>query len=139
MAHVEGEIIIHRPVEEVFDFVADERNEPRYNHEMLRCELVTGEPIGKGSRYRAEMSMRGRPVEMIELYPARCRRVRMEIEGRLTFDPVPAGTRMAWSWELHPKGALKLLSPLVARMGARQEERIWAELKQVLETPVART
>jgi hypothetical protein len=31
MARVEGEIIIHRPVPEVFDFVADERNEPRYN------------------------------------------------------------------------------------------------------------
>lgn len=26
MARVEGEIIINRPVEEVFDFVADERN-----------------------------------------------------------------------------------------------------------------
>jgi hypothetical protein len=31
MADINGEIIIHRPVEEVFDFVADERNEPRYN------------------------------------------------------------------------------------------------------------
>jgi hypothetical protein len=29
MAHIEGEILIRRPVEEVFDFVADERNEPR--------------------------------------------------------------------------------------------------------------
>jgi len=33
MARVEGEIIIHRPVEEMFDFVADERNEPRYGQE----------------------------------------------------------------------------------------------------------
>jgi hypothetical protein len=31
MVRVEGEIVINRPVEEVFDFVADERNEPRYN------------------------------------------------------------------------------------------------------------
>jgi hypothetical protein len=29
MAHVSGEIVIARPVEEVFDFVAGERNEPR--------------------------------------------------------------------------------------------------------------
>ena len=35
MARVEGEIVINRPVEEVFDFVADERNEPRYNPRML--------------------------------------------------------------------------------------------------------
>jgi hypothetical protein len=36
MVQVEGEIDIHRPVQEVFDFVADERNEPRYNARMRR-------------------------------------------------------------------------------------------------------
>ena len=33
--------MIARPVEEVFDFVADERNEPRYNPRMLRAEKLT--------------------------------------------------------------------------------------------------
>jgi uncharacterized membrane protein len=28
---VTGEIVIERPIDEVFDFVADERNEPQYN------------------------------------------------------------------------------------------------------------
>src|SRR6266700_4799156 len=28
---VQGDIVINRPVDEVFDFVADERNEPKYN------------------------------------------------------------------------------------------------------------
>jgi hypothetical protein len=36
VSHIEGEIIVHRPVEEVFDFVADERNEPLYNRRMRR-------------------------------------------------------------------------------------------------------
>ena len=31
MAKIEGQILIGRPVEEVFDFVADSRNEPQYN------------------------------------------------------------------------------------------------------------
>jgi len=30
MVRIQGEIVINRPVDEVFDFVADERNEPRY-------------------------------------------------------------------------------------------------------------
>lgn len=30
MVHIQGAITIDRPVDEVFDFVADERNEPRY-------------------------------------------------------------------------------------------------------------
>lgn len=37
-----------RPVEEVFDFVADETNEPRYNQDMVRCEKVTPGPLASG-------------------------------------------------------------------------------------------
>ena len=53
MAHIEGEIVIRRPVEEVFDFVADERNEPSFNERMFRAELMTPEPIAAGSRAAA--------------------------------------------------------------------------------------
>ena len=35
MAKIEGEILIGRPVEAVFDFVADQRNEPQYNPCLL--------------------------------------------------------------------------------------------------------
>ncbi len=38
MAQIEGEIVIERPIEEVFDFVADECNEPLYNVEMVSAE-----------------------------------------------------------------------------------------------------
>jgi len=38
MAKIEGEIVIGRPVEEVFDFVADQSNEPQYNPQMVRAE-----------------------------------------------------------------------------------------------------
>jgi len=31
MIHITGEVTIDAPVGEVFDMVADERNEPRYN------------------------------------------------------------------------------------------------------------
>jgi hypothetical protein len=57
----------------------------------------------------------------------------MDIEGALTFDPVPAGTRMRWSWQMRPRGLLKLLTPVVERVGRRQEQAIWAELKRLLE------
>ena len=45
MARVSGEILIERPVEEVFDFVADQRNEPIYNPRMLQSEKITDGPI----------------------------------------------------------------------------------------------
>jgi Polyketide cyclase / dehydrase and lipid transport len=41
MVHVEGEIVSNRPVDVVFDFVADERNEPKYNPRMRRAEQIS--------------------------------------------------------------------------------------------------
>ena len=61
----------------------------------------------------------------------------MEIEGALLFESVPQGTRMRWQWDLRPRGLLKLVKPLVARMGQRQEQATWANLKRVLEAPAA--
>ena len=49
-ARIAGDIVIERPVEEVFDFVADERNEPRFNPRILRAEKISPGPIGFGTR-----------------------------------------------------------------------------------------
>jgi F420H(2)-dependent quinone reductase len=142
MIHIEGEIVINRPVEEVFDVVADERNEPRYNPRLLWVEKISSRPIGRGTRFRAATKTMGRPVEMTIEFTEfdRPRHLgslthmpTMEIQGALSFDPVPQGTRMRWSWELQPRGIIRLLRPLIARMGERQEEAIWAGLKQFME------
>ncbi len=146
MAHVEGQLIIHRPVDEVFDFVADERNEPRYNPQMRRAEQTSAGPIGVGSTFCAESTSRGRPVEMTITYTdyERPRRLTsathlstMDIQGTLTFDPVPEGTQMRWSWELEARGILKLMTPVVILIGRRQEQSIWTGLKRYLEAQEA--
>jgi hypothetical protein len=49
MVHITGEIDIRRPVDEVFDFVADATNEPLYNPLLLRAEKTTDGPIGIGA------------------------------------------------------------------------------------------
>lgn len=142
MAHVEGAITINRPVEEVFDFVADERNEPHYNPQMLRAEQMSAGPIGRGTRFRAESKAMGRSTTMTIEFTAYERPWRltssthlstMDIVGTLTFDPIPLGTQMRWSWDLQPRGISKLMAPLIARMGRRQEQTIWTGLKRYLE------
>ena len=129
MGGISGELVINRPVEEVFDFIADERNEPRYNPRMLCADKLSPGPIGLGTRFSAQMTSRRRPVELtIELIgfdrPRRLasltRLTTMEIRGTLTFDPVPEVTQMRWAWILQPRGLLKLLTPLVVRLGQPQ-------------------
>jgi uncharacterized protein YndB with AHSA1/START domain len=146
---VEGEIVIKRPVERVFDYVADERHEPNFNTRMSRVELLTPEPIGAGSRFGVEMTMMRRVFDMTVEFtdferprllgstscslPRRRRGRPLLTAGSLTFDPVADGTRMRWSWQVETPGAMKLLAPLVAWMGRRQERRVWTGLKRLLE------
>jgi hypothetical protein len=56
MAKIEGEILIGRPVEEVFDFVADQSNEPQYNPQMVRAEKITPGPVGTGTKFRSAVA-----------------------------------------------------------------------------------
>ena len=142
MSHIQGEVIIRRPVDEVFDFVADERNEPTYNPNMLVSEKVTAGPIGNGTRFRATIRSVGRPVGMQIEYTAfhpphliasTSRMSAADFSGTLTFDPTPAGTRLGWSWQARPKGAMRLLAPIFGPIGARQERRLWRSLRDHLE------
>jgi hypothetical protein len=50
MPRFQREIVINRPVEEVFDFVTDARNEPRFNPRiLLSAEKTTSGPTGRGT------------------------------------------------------------------------------------------
>ena len=142
MIHIEGDIVIDRRVEDVFDYVADECNEPTYNTQMRLAEKISDGPIGVGTQYRAEVVSGGRPVSMVieTTEYERPRRLAsmttmsaMDIAYTLTFEPVPEGTRMRWLGAIEPHGMLKLMGPLVAWMGRRQELRIWTGLKTLLE------
>jgi hypothetical protein len=61
----------------------------------------------------------------------------VDIDGVLLFDRVDGKTRMRWQWHLKPRSVLRLLSPVIARMGRRQEQTIWASLKRCLEAQAA--
>lgn len=142
MAHIEGEVLIRRPVEAVFDYVADERTEPRYNRNMLGSEKVTDGPIGVGTRFRASVRAGRRALPMdIEytgferphLIASTTRMATADFSGTLTFTPTPSGTRLRWSWQTRPKGAVRLVAPVLTRVGARQERLMWGRLRDHLE------
>jgi Polyketide cyclase / dehydrase and lipid transport len=145
---VQGDIVINRPIDEVFDFVADERNEPKYNPQMTRAEMVTHGPIGVGTKFHVTTTGVGRAADMTIEYTEfdRPRRLgsathisNMDINGTLVFEAQGRSTKMEWLWNIEPRGFLKLLGPIVRRMGERQESAIWTGLKKVMEAEVARS
>ena len=142
MARIDGEIVIAAPVEQVFDIVADERNEPRYNPRIVRAQRTSQGPIGRGARFTAQpKGMGARGVMTIEVMnfdrPGRLatsiRSSYMDADGTLTFTQVEGGTRMRWSWDMRLRGAIRVLSPLLSAIGPRWEYRNWAGLKQFME------
>jgi hypothetical protein len=137
--------MINRPVEEVFDFVADARNEPRYNPRILNVEKTTSGPIGRGTHFVLVSKAMGQRTEVeyeLTAYEQPRRMASstirglplMDVQSTETFEPVGGGTCMRWSWEIKPRGAAgRLITPMLARMLGRRLDTAAANIKRVLE------
>lgn len=64
MTRIRGRLDIARPVEEVFDTVADQRRRPRYNPGMVSSFKLKDGPIEIGTRFEAKVLSRGRQLPM---------------------------------------------------------------------------
>ncbi|TCM42707.1 SRPBCC family protein [Kribbella sp. VKM Ac-2568] len=143
MTHIYGEVTIDAPVDEVFDLVADERNEPRYNPRIVRAEKVSEGPIGIGSRFVAApkgMGAKGEmALEIVEYDRPHglhnvVRSSYLRVDGTLTFDGVEGGTRLRWDWDMVLLGPMRVLSPVLSFFGPGWERRNWVGLKKYMES-----
>ncbi|RYU10195.1 SRPBCC family protein [Nocardioides iriomotensis] len=143
MTRIAGEVVIAAPVEAVFDLVADERNEPRYNPRIARAEKVSAGPVEAGARFVAQpkgMGARGEmTLEIVEYdRPHRLHNVvrssYLRVDGTLDFDEVEGGTRLRWDWDMSLVGPMRVLSPVLALVGPRWERRNWVGLKTYVES-----
>jgi Polyketide cyclase / dehydrase and lipid transport len=148
MVHVNGSMTICRPVETVFDYAANQSNEPTYNPRMIASKKIGEGPVGVGTHFRATVLAGRRPLDMdIEVteydrpsrFGTHTAMSSADVSGVLTFRPSGADTLMSWSWDVRPKGVARFFSPLVALMGRRQEKVCWAGLKRVLEADPPRS
>ncbi|HEU0023366.1 MAG TPA: SRPBCC family protein [Thermoleophilaceae bacterium] len=140
------EVLIARPPDEVFAFVADARNRPLWDDSVDREELTSPEPIGVGSTVRTELTSMGRRYEytweVVQHEPPS----RQTIES--TSGPFPitlayelsgrdGGTRVEFAVTGRPAGVLRLLQPLIARNTQQNLDRGFPRLKEVLERGVS--
>jgi hypothetical protein len=140
MVRVHGTLDIERPREDVFDTVADERN--LYDPNVLHAEQLTDGPVGVGTRFRSVVRGRRAPVETVVTITGydRPRRLRtttsargLEIASDMAFAALPDGTRVRWTCDVRPHGALRLLGPLLRIVAGRQTAAVWEALRTTLE------
>ena len=70
MTTIAGVTLFDRPVDQVFDFLADSSNEPPYNPLILPAWMTTPGPIGPGTRFVQRARSFGRvgqvDIELVE-------------------------------------------------------------------------
>jgi uncharacterized protein YndB with AHSA1/START domain len=134
---------IARPSTEVFAFVADARNEPRWHTDALAVTRTDDGPLGAGSRFAATMKpYRGvsEGVMTISAYEPP-RRVVFEAEMgptratiTMAVEPEGAGSTVTRRIQMQPTGLFRVMAPLMVPMFRKQVAGHLASLKRVLET-----
>lgn len=142
MITVESSAIIARPEEEVFAFVADQRNEPKWHTDVLDIEPASPTDVGGfGSSWLVTVKFMGRneyAVEVTAFEPNR----RVEIttmSGPLRpvtnylLEAVGSGTRFIRRVDIPVEGKFRLMQPLMQRSAHRRNARFVQNLKDLLE------
>jgi uncharacterized protein YndB with AHSA1/START domain len=142
MATFEINLVINRPIEEVFAFISNPENQPRWRAATLEITRVSSEPLGIGSVFKGRFTFLGRPfegnLEIIAREPYRSYATRIvegpfPLEGRYTLEPTESGTRLTLVIEGEPAGFFKLAEPLVVSLAKRSYEADLHNLKDMLE------
>ena len=145
MISVESSVEIARPVEEVFAFVADVANEPKWHTDTVRGRLDPPGPPGKGKVLHATFRAMGRTfdgvADVVEFEPARLIRYRfreatMGLKPTFVyrFEPSAQVTRFTRRLEAETSGAMALVAPLMRPLMTRRNSGFVANLKRELET-----
>jgi carbon monoxide dehydrogenase subunit G len=135
-------VLIARPPDEVFAFVADARNRPSWDESVDSEELTSPEPIAVGTTVRTRMRSMGRDYAYTWEVTRHDPPNRMIIES--TTGPFPTtldyqvegrdGETSVEFWVTgRPAGVLRLFEPMIARTIQKDLDRGFARLKQVLE------
>ena len=143
MISTEGTDSIARPAAEVFAFIADVRNDPRWHTDVLKARLIEGTTVDKDSTFEIEtkpvMGISGGTVTVSEYDPPGriVFDVRMgKLEPTTTFTVVPdrAGCRVTRRIDMEPQGLLRVMAPLMGGTMRKRNAAFLANLRRVLES-----
>ena len=134
-------ITIERPTHDVFEFVSDLENVPKWNYAIVESWKTSDGPVRVGTMYRQVRSLPSRSEETLqvtELEPDRRFAIHGglgPLDGTLTyeFEEVGGNTRLTNRANLEARGIVKLAAPVIS---GRVREAVAANLetlKQLLE------
>ena len=133
-------ITVNRAAAEVFDHIADARNEAKWNATLTDYKLVSQGPIGKGSQFsyqnrgntfHSTLSEYDKPDHLAFQVHGKP----MDIVAQVQLEPVSAGvTNVVAEYVFMPKGAMKIMLPLFGPMLKKAFAKEFENFKQFSES-----
>lgn len=140
---VQGTVEINRPLPEVFNYVSDAGNYPKWMAHALEVRTETPDPPRQSDRFVVAIKSVGRRFETPYVrtsYESDRRYTDQAVGGPIpnhqwhsAFQEVPGGTRLTRTVDIESRGLLKLLEPLQKRAAERQLRKDLQTLKDLVE------
>jgi uncharacterized membrane protein len=146
MIKAERSIEIGCPIDEVFAYIADQRNALQWQSGVVEITRLTDGPPRVGTRHSFVRKFVGRRMEATNEYTVYepLKRIGFKttsgsvpVEASYLFESTGGGTKLTSLIELGPGGFPGLLEPLIARSLRRELKGNFAELKRRLEGGMA--
>jgi uncharacterized protein YndB with AHSA1/START domain len=137
------DVVIDRPVADVFAYLTDVRNLPDWQATAQRADWERDGAVRVGSRLRERRLFMGRTIEStLEVTAFEPDRLfELESEGgpiplrvRHELEPSNGSTRVRVAAEGEPRGLIKLAERMAAKQAERQFTRDFERLKEILES-----
>jgi ribosome-associated toxin RatA of RatAB toxin-antitoxin module len=144
MGKITDSIIIDRPVEEVWRFVSDVSNTPKWFQGTMEVRQRSERPLAVGTMFEADVHSRGRSL----VFGTRCAvlnpndEVTWEFTAGLTkgstdtwrMEPIDeTSTRLTRVFDLKVSGAWRLIQPIIARGTKRAHAAEIHNVKRIVE------
>jgi uncharacterized protein YndB with AHSA1/START domain len=140
----ETTVVIDRPIEEVFAFLADGENDPKFSPRVLEIAKTTDGPPGVGTVYASTVKDAGvktrREIKLTEFEPPtriRWSEVSKNLvtapEGGYDLAPEGTGTRVRFHNVLEGHGPGKLIAPLALRSARKNADEFGKAIKAAVE------
>jgi uncharacterized membrane protein len=142
MAKVEASVVIGKPVEEVFAYVMDVGNWPKWNAYLPSVEQTSEGPVGVGTTFRGSSQFLGRSMEWtseVTGYEENSKMAQvitsgpMSMQQTMLFEAVEGGTKFTMAGEGEFGGFFKLAEGMVNRRWRSQADESLGNLKKMLE------
>jgi carbon monoxide dehydrogenase subunit G len=142
MINIDLSMLVEKPINDVFAFISNLNNMPKWNTTVMGVEQITPGEVGVGTKFKGAGEMMGRRTEgeiQVTVYEpdtkfgVQMNAEPMQVNMTVSFKTVDTGTNINLNAQGNPSGFFKLAEPLMAgRVKAMMEENL-ARLKSQLE------